>query len=74
MVLFALLLVSLSDAILSDWVPSFLEKSGGGALFMGIVMSSSSMVGLLADLVLPSKLKRYGAGKIFFLVEGGYDY
>jgi len=63
-VLFALLLVSLSDAILSDWVPSFLEKSGGGALFMGIVMSSSSMVGLLADLVLPSKLKRYGAGKI----------
>lgn len=65
-----LFFVMLSDALLSAWVPGFLQDKLGGSLLMGLVISFQSIVGLAADLIFPellkvTKLKRmlfYGAG------------
>lgn len=55
--LVVMLVVYLSDAILSDWVPGFIQETLGGSLFMGVVMSFSSVVGLGADLIFPQLMK-----------------
>lgn len=47
----------LADAILSDWVPVYLQKVLGGSFLMGIVMSFSSVVGFSADFIFPQLLK-----------------
>lgn len=47
----------LADAILSDWVPVYLQKVLGGSFMMGIVMSFSSVVGFSADFIFPQLLK-----------------
>ncbi len=56
--------VFLADAILSDWVPSFVQEKMGGSLFMGLVMAFSSMVGLGADLIFPQLLKETTVRKL----------
>src|SRR5690349_14522786 len=59
-----LFFVFLSDAILSDWAPAYMEAELGSALVMGLVMSSSSVVGLLMDLVIPQWLKGTSVHKL----------
>jgi MFS family permease len=55
-----LFFIFLGDAILSYWVPNFLQESlNGSSLVMGLVFSFSSIVGLVTDLVFPSLLKSF---------------
>lgn len=49
----ALFFIYLSDAILSFWVPGFLEEVLHSGLAMGVVMSFSSVVGLAVDFLFP---------------------
>lgn len=53
---FVLFLIFLSDAILSFWAPNLIEESLGSASKMGLMISFSSLVGLIVDLTLPSVL------------------
>ena len=59
-----LFFILLSDAVLSFWVPNFLQGSLGSAFLMGIVVSFSSIVGFTADLVFPQLLKNYSVRKL----------
>lgn len=52
-----LLFINLSDAILSDWVPTYLQSVLGSSLLMGLVFSFSSIVGFATDLVFPQLFK-----------------
>lgn len=65
-----LFLVYCGDAVLSDWVPAFMQKSLGSPLLMGWVMAFSSMVGFAADLWFPGKLKMLRAKRILVLAIG----
>jgi len=56
--------VYLGDAILSDWVPSYMQSSLGGPLAMGIVMSFSSIIGLGADVIFPQLLKGTSSARL----------
>lgn len=49
--------VYLGDAVLSDFVPVYMQEKLGGSLAMGLVMSFSSIVGFGADLVFAQLLK-----------------
>ena len=51
-----LLFVFLADAVLSYWVPNFLEKTVENTAWVGLIMGFSSVVGLLVDLILPQVL------------------
>lgn len=62
-----LFFVFLSDAILSFWVPNFLETSLKSSLAMGLVMSVSSIVGLGLDLILPQVIKGITVKQLVFL-------
>ncbi len=53
-----LFFVFLGDAIYSDWTPAFVQSSVKSPLVMGLVMSFSSLIGLLADLIFPQLLKK----------------
>jgi MFS family permease len=60
-----LFFIFLGDAILSYWVPNFLQSSLNGSSFeMGLVFSFSSLVGLFADLAFPSLLKSFTVKKL----------
>jgi len=59
-----LLFVFLADALLSFWVPVFLEDSYSNSLTVGLIMSFSSLVGLGADLVIPQLLKNITVRKL----------
>lgn len=65
-----LFFVFLGDAILSDWVPSFLQTTLGGSLFMGLVFSFSSVVGLVTDLVFPQLFRKFNARKLVLMAIG----
>lgn len=65
-----LFFVYLGDAILSDWVPSFMQVTLGGSLLMGIVFSFSSVVGFASDLIFPQLLRKYRARRLFLLAMG----
>jgi len=65
-----LFFVYLGDAILSDWVPGFMQESLGGSLVMGVVMSFSSIVGFGADLIFPQLLRLTTANKLMTLAMG----
>lgn len=65
-----LFFVYLGDAILSDWVPAFMQVALGGSLFMGLVMSFSSMVGFVTDLIFPQLLRKYKARRLILLAIG----
>jgi DHA1 family tetracycline resistance protein-like MFS transporter len=62
-----LFFVFLSDAVLSFWVPNFLETSLKSPLAMGLVMSASSVVGLGLDLILPQVIKGVTVKQLVFL-------
>ncbi|OGD84049.1 hypothetical protein A2572_03975, partial [Candidatus Collierbacteria bacterium RIFOXYD1_FULL_40_9] len=59
-----LFFVFLGDAIMSDWVPAYIQKSVGSPLLMGLILAFSSIVGFLADLVLPQFLKKVVVAKM----------
>ena len=65
-----LFFVFLGDAILSDWVPAYMQESLGGPLIMGMVMSFSSIVGLGADLLLPQLMKHATSGRLMTMAIG----
>jgi len=62
-----LFFVYLGDAILSDWVPSFMQVALGGSLLMGLVMSFSSIVGFVTDLIFPQLLRKFKARRLILL-------
>lgn len=55
-----LFFVFLSDAVLSDWVPGYMQGVLGSPLLMGLMMALSSVVGLGMDLVFPQLLRSSG--------------
>jgi MFS family permease len=65
-----LFFVYLGDGILSDWVPSFVQKSLSSPLVMGIVIAFSSVVGFGADLIFPQLLKGLKTRKILMMAIG----
>lgn len=65
-----LFFVYLGDGILSDWVPSFIQKSMSSSLIMGLVISFSSVVGFGADLVFPELLKNLKTKKLILMAIG----
>lgn len=56
--------VLLSDAVLSDWVPGYLQSVLGSPLKMGIMMAVSSVVGLGMDLIFPQLLRQSGVRRL----------
>lgn len=56
--------ILLSDAILSDFVPGYIQEIVGSPLGMGLVMATSSVVGLLVDLVFPQLLRSTSVSKL----------
>ncbi|PIR99198.1 hypothetical protein COT87_00745 [Candidatus Collierbacteria bacterium CG10_big_fil_rev_8_21_14_0_10_44_9] len=62
--LIILFFVLLSDAVLSDWVPGYLQNVLGSPLKMGLMMAVSSVVGLLMDLIFPHVLRQSGVRKL----------
>lgn len=56
--------VLLSDAILSDFVPGYMQGKLGSPLAMGLVMAFSSIVGLMLDLIFPQLLRGAGIRKL----------
>jgi DHA1 family multidrug resistance protein-like MFS transporter len=59
-----LFFVLLSDAVLSDWVPGYLQNILGSPFKMGLMMALSSVVGLLMDLIFPHVLRASGVRKL----------
>ncbi len=59
-------LISFSDALLSYWVPSYLENTFQNPLIMGIIMSFSSIIGLAADIYLPQILQNTKTQSLMF--------
>jgi MFS family permease len=62
-------LVFLADASLAYFVPNYIESTFQSSLIMGLVMSASSLVGLLADLVLPQLLPRLTVKRALLLTS-----
>lgn len=61
----------LSDAVLSDFVPGFLESRLGSPLMMGVVMSTSSMAGIILDLLFAQLFKGVTVKRTLFLAIAG---
>lgn len=59
-----LFFVLLSDAVLSDWVPGYLQGVLGSSLAMGLMMALSSVVGFVMDLIFPQLLRSSGVRKL----------
>jgi len=59
-----LFFVLLSDAVLSDWVPGYLQGVLGSPLAMGLMMALSSVVGFVMDLIFPQLLRSSGVRKL----------
>ena len=62
--LVVLFFVLLSDAVLSDWVPGYLQGVLGSPLKMGLMMACSSIVGFVMDLIFPQLLRSSGVRKL----------
>lgn len=62
--LIILFFVLLSDAVLSDWVPGYLQNVLGSPLKMGLMMALSSVVGFVMDLIFPQLLRESGVRKL----------
>lgn len=56
--------ILLSDAILSDFVPGYIQGITHSAAMMGWVMAVSSMVGIVMDLLFPQLLRRAGVKQL----------
>jgi MFS family permease len=57
----------LGDAIVSDWVPTYMQSTLGGSLMMGLMMSFSSLVGFVADLIFPQLFKKVAERRLVML-------
>lgn len=68
-IFFSLILffVFFSDALLSFWAPNLMQQKLGSPALMGAVLGFSSLVGLLADLVLPQIIKGISVKKLLTL-------
>lgn len=62
--LIILFLILLSDGVLADWVPGYLQNALGSPLKMGLMMAVSSLVGVSVDLIFPQLLRRVGVRRI----------
>ena len=62
-----LFFIFLSDAILSYWVPNFLDMTLVDTTKVGLVLGFSSVIGLLADLVIPQLIRGVTVRKLVFL-------
>lgn len=62
--LIILFFVLLSDAVLSDWVPGYLQNVLGSPFKMGLMMALSSVVGFGMDLIFPQLLRSSGVRKL----------
>lgn len=60
-------LIRLADALISFWAPELIQSSLGSALYMGLIISFQSIVGLTADLVFPIFLKKGSVKKLTIL-------
>ncbi len=56
--------ILLSDAILSDFVPGYIQGITNSASRMGLIMAVSSMVGIVMDLLFPQLLRRAGVKQL----------
>lgn len=59
-----LFFVLLSDAVLADWVPGYMQGVLGSPMKMGLMMALSSVIGFSMDLVFPQILRRSGVHKL----------
>jgi len=59
-----LFFVLLSDAVLSDWVPGYMQGVLGSPMKMGLMMAFSSVIGFSMDLVFPQMLRTSGVRKL----------
>ncbi len=62
-----LFFIFLADAILSDWVPNFMQVSLGSPVLMGLIMSFSSVVGFGADIIFPQLFRDTSVKKLMLL-------
>ncbi len=60
----------LGDAILSFWVPNLLEDAMGSSFVMGLVMSFSSVVGLVMDLIFPQLIQNVTVKRLVVFSAG----
>ncbi len=59
-----LFFIFLADAILSYWVPNFLDATFKNTAWVGLVMGFSSVIGLMVDLILPQALRGITVNKL----------
>lgn len=59
-----LFFVLLSDAVLADWVPGYMQGVLGSPMKMGLMMAFSSVIGFSMDLVFPQMLRSSGVRKL----------
>ena len=62
-----LFFLNFGDAIISNFIPGYIQGALGGSLVMGIMMSFSSIVGFGADLIFPQLLKKASSRKMILL-------
>ncbi|MFH2118205.1 MAG: MFS transporter, partial [Candidatus Paceibacterota bacterium] len=62
-------LVFLADASLAYFIPNYIESTFNSSIVMGLVMSTSSLVGLGADIVLPQLLPRLTVKRALLLTS-----
>lgn len=60
-------MVFFSDALLAYWVPIHIQSTFNSSFLMGIIMASSSLVGLFTDILLPQMVKRIATYKLVIL-------
>lgn len=59
-----LFFVLLSDAVLADWVPGYMQGVLGSPMKMGLMMAFSSVIGFVMDLIFPQLLRTSGVHKL----------
>lgn len=59
-----LFFVLLSDAVLADWVPGYMQGVLGSPMKMGLMMAFSSVIGFVMDLIFPQLLRKSGVHKL----------
>lgn len=69
--MFVMFFVFLADGMLSDFVPGYLEGVMGSPLLMGLVMSTSSVAGLILDLLFAKVLRNLSVSKMVILAFVG---
>lgn len=67
-ILFFLFLI---DALLSYWIPNFIQNIYHNSFYMGLIVSSSSIVGLVFDMVFSEVLTGRTVGQVTGLLGGG---